>query len=230
MASEQDGVRCPDGHAARITDANRHLYCSRERVYKLASVCPMVPMVVNGVSVPRPQLLDPNGTDRCTPVGGGPTTYSKMAAMPGDYPPANQFTRAVRATEPDEFRAVGTEFAWPVGGDSIYPYHPRRGLVCLAGWDGDVRYNGRGIRCDQVDEEGSTYSFCDVGWSLMTDHRGNEDRCVGIWEGPTIPAGYTKVTFEAERARGDIGWVLQVRDGSDWWVRKRYRYPVPGAE
>ena len=208
-AGEQDGVQCPSAFAAEISDSNRALKCVKKAAYRLKSVC-------HGFD-----LLTESGTDDCFGIERG-NHYPSIPALglPGT-PPASEFRRIINKTGIDEF--VADDFRWPV---KLPPYSgdPSKGVRCASGWDGDEEFSGDGIRCDKY--QGSPIEAdCDFGWTVDRDRLGQEDRCLGVNEGPTKPMGMTKVQFDVERALPTVGWVLDKRSGTDLWRKKVYRYP-----
>lgn len=209
-AGEQEGVQCPSAFAAEISDSNRALKCVKKDAFRLKSVC-------HGLDL----MSGDAGTDEC--FSSKPFKYypSVPALAPPGYPPPTEFRRIVSKLSVDEF--VADDFKWPI---KLPPYSgdPSKGVRCATGWDGDVEFGGNGIRCDKY--QGSPVEAdCDFGWTVVRDRLGQEDRCLGVNEGPTKPMGMTKVQFDLERALPTVGWVLDKRSGTDLWRKKVYRYP-----
>ena len=235
-AGEQQGVKCPDGFEAHISDCNRKLVCSRR--YTLQSICSPAVFASSGLKFNGNIVMDPvgrdGGIDQCLAVGTGRKVDSVMSPPLPGYPALATFERKKHPTGPDKFESSKIEYAFPVGGPDFFG-DASKGVHCPGGYDGDARFNGRGIRCDkndgaprQADCDGLHAGIVSVGWELKVDKRGNEDRCVPTAsgsDGPTKPAGMTKVQHDAERASDRIGWVLNDRDGRDRWQRKVYAWP-----
>lgn len=235
-AGQQQGVKCPDGFSAQISNDNRKLVCSRR--YTLQSVCSPAVFAASGLKFNGNVVMDPvgrdGGIDQCFAVGAGRKVDSVMSPPLPGYPALDTFERKKHPTGPDTFESSKIEYAFPVSGPG-YVGDASKGVQCPAGYDGDPRFNGRGIRCDKNDGPPKT-ADCDglhagivsVGWRLDVDKRGKEDRCVpsaGGSDGPTKPEGMTKVQHDAERALNNVGWVLKDRDGRDQWQRKVYAWP-----
>lgn len=217
LASEQEGVQCPSGYSAEISNSNRTLKCSKTSTFELNSICPPI-------TNPSHVTMSSSGSDRCLPVGSGNPIPSAMTPPPPGYPPISCFTRVVSQSGVDKFRCTGKEYVFPRG--TVYnPLHkPANGVQCPSSYDGD-KQGSNGIRCLKKDGSEKN-SSCDIGWTRENDQRGREDRCLGLNNGPTIPEGYTKITFDAERARGDIGWRLDIKSGRDQWQKYKYAYPA----
>lgn len=235
-AGEQQGVKCPDGFEAHISNDNRKLVCSRR--YTLQSICSPAVFASSGLKFNGNVVMDPvgrdGGVDQCFAVGAGRKVDSVMSPPLPGYPALSTFERKKHPTAPDTFVSSSLEYAFPVGGPDFFG-DARKGVQCPAGYDGDKRFNGRGIRCDKhdgaprrADCDGVHAGIVSVGWRLAVDKRGHEDRCVpsaGGADGPTKPEGMTKIQHDAERASDRIGWLLRDRDGRDQWQRKVYAYP-----
>jgi hypothetical protein len=221
-AGEQEGVRCRLGYEAEISDSNRALKCVEKNGYKLESVCPRVRALVAGVLGVR-GVMQESGSDQCY-VDGRTVPSVPADGLPG-YPPASSFRRVVSKATTDLF--VADKYHWPstdVPDVPYYPGKPDNGVHCPPGFDGDPVYSGTGIRCDKY--EGSPIEAdCDFGWGVVRDKLGQEDRCVGVNEGPTKPMGMSKIQFDLERALPTVGWVLEKRNGTDLWRKKIYRWP-----
>jgi hypothetical protein len=238
-AGEQQGVRCPDGFEAHVSDGNRKLVCSRR--YTLQSICSPAVFAAPGVKFNANVVMDPvgrdGGVDQCLAVGTGKKVDSVMSPPLPGYPALATFERKKHPTGPDRFESSQTEYAFPVGGPDFIG-DARKGVQCPSGFDGDKRFEGRGIRCDRndgaprrADCDGVQAGIVSIGWELKVDRRSHEDRCVPSGsgsDGPTKPEGMTKVQHDAERALDNIGWVLKDRDGRDQWQRKVYAYPKSG--
>lgn len=215
LASEQQGVQCPSGYSAEVSNSNRTLKCSKNKTYTLTAICP-----------PQSAPMDAKGEDRCLPLVSGsvrPSIMPPLPTLPG-FPPTSCFRRVVIANAADNFVCQGKEYVFPQG--AIYnPLHkPANGVQCPSSYDGD-RQGSNGIRCLKKDGSEKN-SSCDIGWTRQNDQRGNEDRCLGLNNGPTIPDGYTKILFDAERARGDISWRLDIKSGRDKWQKYKFAYPA----
>lgn len=226
LAGPQQGVRCPSGFNALISDGNRRLVCRRVVQFERDAICP-----------PAYNLTE-NGANPDTCVVKVPNTGLQHTIPPTALPIGNmpwhkivsELKQVARPGQPDKFAATAHEFKFPELGP-IYAGNPEGGVVCPAGHDGDVKFDGRGIRCDKND--GAVKSAdCDgiVGWEWKQDLAGAEDRCRNVVTGetgPTKPAGMTKAQHDLDRARDDAGWVLNKRSGArDTWQRKVYAFPV----
>lgn len=235
-AGPQQGVRCPSGFTAEISDGNKKLVCRKTASYELASVCSPLAFSTKGITVSGNVVMEPTGSDMCLAVVTGNKVPSVMAPPPPNYPPVAAFTRQVNASGPDKFVASRAEYAYPEAGP-VYVGDAAKGVSCPAGYDGDKVFDGRGIRCDKLDGSPKP-ADCDgiatgpvaIGWKWEKDHVGAEDRCVPMGSGshgPTKPQGMTKVQHDAERASDSIGWILNKRSGErDTWQRKVYAYPT----
>jgi hypothetical protein len=235
-AGEQQGVKCPDGFEAHISNDNRKLVCSRR--YTLQSVCSPAVFAASGLKFNGNIVMDPvgrdGGVDQCFAVGAGRKVDSVMSPPLPGYPALATFERKKHPTGPDKFESSTIEYAFPVGGRDYFG-DASKGVQCPAGYDGDKRFNGRGIRCDKNDGPPKT-ADCDglhagivsIGWRLEVDRRGDEDRCVQTGSStsdPTKPEGLPGAAFQADRSRNDAGWVLVERNGRDRWQRKVYAWP-----
>jgi hypothetical protein len=212
QANEEQGVQCPAGYAAEISDANRLLKCSALKTYTLPSICPGA------------YAMDSNNQDRCNPLVAGATIPSVMGVRPPNYPNV-PYTRQIHQSQPDSFVATVREYAFPVGG---YPYllgDKTKGVRCPSGYDGDRSFNGNGIRCDK-DSGSPKLADCDFPWGLSRDHNnGNRDKCVGPSTGETKPAGITNAQLQVEQLLGDTKWILTVNNGADTWQKRNFAFP-----
>lgn len=220
QAGEPEGVWCPTGFTAQITNSNRALKCVRVDGIVLGSTCPKGAGMTAGAG----------GLDTCVwsaALGGIPKSPepSWMSGGLPWHPPASSFRRIIRSGSGDD-TFVATDFRFPEGGP-IYVGNPASGVSCPSGFDGDVRYNGLGIRCDR-NSGGPKEADCDPGWIVDRDRNGKEDRCLGINEGPTKAMGMTKIQFDIDRAQSSVAWILDKRTGTDLWQRRQYAYPAVG--
>ncbi len=236
-AGKQQGVKCPDGFNAQISNDNRKLQCSRR--YTLQSICSPAVLAASGLRFNGNVVMDPvgrdGGIDQCLAVGTGKKVDSVMSPPLPGYPALATFDRKKHPTGPDTFESSTIEYAFPVDGRA-YLGDASKGVQCPAGYDGDKRFNGRGIRCDKYEGEpkradcdGLHVGIVSIGWELSVDRRGNEDRCVQTGSNqsdPTKPEGLPGAVFQAERASDDIGWLLRERNGRDQWQRKVYAWPT----
>lgn len=239
FAGPQQGVKCPSGYSATITDSNKKLVCSRNKTYELASICSPLAFSNQGITVSGNIVMEPNDPtgDKCLAVVTGQKVASVMAPPLPGYPAPSAFKRVNNASGPDKFVAAVTEYAFPEGRLTPYVGNAGSGVRCASGWDGDKVYDGKGIRCDKLDGA-PKLADCDgiaagpvaLGWKWQQDHVGAEDRCLPMGtgdHGPTKPQGMTKVQFDADRARDDAGWVLNKKSGArDTWQRKVYAFPT----
>jgi len=225
-AGPQQGVRCPSGFEALISDGDKKLVCRKVIPFERDAVCPPAyNLVNNGASADQCVVKVPNT---------GIAHQVAPTALPIVTTPWQKVVSELKqVTNPnglDKFVATVHEFRFPELG-SVYAGDASNGVVCPAGFDGDKVFSNRGIRCDKLD--GSPRSAdCDgiVGWEWKRDLAGDEDRCRNIvtgQTGPTKPEGMTKVQHDLERNSNEIGWVLNKRAGArDTWQRKVYRFPI----
>lgn len=223
-AGQQQGVQCPSGSTAIIGTDNKSLKCSKVETIERDAQC-------LALNVNKQGSLDPNvriehvtaGKDVCKVPGGTATSPAQFIPLPGD-PPVASF-RQIEQPGKDVFRATRTVFVFPEKGPIYNPLHnAANGVTCPAGYDGDRVFDGKGIRCDKLD--GSPRNGdCDIGFTRVADRKGNEDRCLGLNEGPTKPRGMTFVQHQLERESDQIGWVLNAPAGQDTWQRKVYAFP-----
>ncbi|MBL8340773.1 MAG: hypothetical protein JNL30_04825 [Rubrivivax sp.] len=233
-AGEQQGVKCPAGYDARISQDHRKLVCSKTTEYAVKPLCSPLVFSARGITVSGNVVMDTRGADKCLAVASGQTIEPQFTGLPVGVTDYQVKRTRTDADGPDSYTADVTRHAFPEGGP-VFIGDAGKGVQCPAGFDGDRRFNGRGIRCDKndgapkrADCDGVHAGIVSIGWKLDIDKRGHEDRCVptaGGESGPTKPEGMTKVQHDAERASDRIGWVLKDRDGRDSWQRKVYEYP-----
>jgi hypothetical protein len=239
-AGAQQGVKCPSGFDAVISNGDKKLVCRTTKRYELKTICSPVVFTSRGLKLPVGNIvMDPvgrdGGIDQCFAVGGGDKVDAAREPLLPGYPPISEFTFEKNPTTQDKWVATRVEYAFPEG--TAYPVgSPANGVSCPSGYDGDKVFNGRGIRCDKYDGSPKP-ADCDgiaagpvaIGWRWSQDHVGSEDRCVPMGsgsDGPTKPQGMTKVQHDAERASDDIGWILSKKSGArDTWQRKVYAFP-----
>jgi hypothetical protein len=236
LAGAQQGVRCPSGFTAEISDGNRKLVCSKTATYQLDSICSPVLLGPSGAKGSANVVMEPTGSDTCLAAVTGNKVPSVMSPPQPGYPPASSFTRQVNPSGPDKFVSTRKEYKYPEAGP-VYVGDASNGVKCPSGYDGDKVHDGKGIRCDKYDGPPKP-ADCDgigagpvaVGWQWKQDHAsGGEDRCVPVGtgpHGPTKPQGMTKVQHDLERQSDEIGWVLDKKSGArDTWQRKVYKFP-----
>ena len=223
-ANEQAGVKCPDGTKSEITNGNKHLTCSKQVTYKLASICSPIVFRTILPSFTGNIVMEPTGRDQCLAVGTGTKTNAVMAPPQLGMPAADKFHIVINQSGPDHFEAVVSEFFFPQGALIPYVGDKSKGVSCPAGFDGDVKFDGKGIRCDKIVRD-QVSADCDFGFTLRQDDRGNEDRCLGISEGPTKPKGITFIQLQAENALPNIQWFLRKANGADSWQKKSFAFP-----
>jgi len=223
-AGEQQGVQCPNGATVQISNANKTLKCVRTETIERPAVCSPLIFQRNGDVTGNVRVIHiTTGLDVCKMVAGTATAAPQVVPLPGD-PPASAFTQV---TQPgaDVFRATRTVFVYPVGGP-IYNVldDESKGVTCPSGFDGDVRFGGRGIRCDK--QVMTRAADCDFLYSLLPDEQGRTDRCVlNNVRGPTKPEGLTFVQQQAENTLSHIQWMLDTRPGTDRWLKKEFSFP-----
>lgn len=225
-----EGVKCPNGTTARLSNASRKLVCEFQQRIERESVCSPVVFKNNGdINLNQRIEMIEAGSDTCRSVTTGATAPSQALLLPGES--MAQFTREVRAGK-DVFVQLRTSFRFPEGGP-VYVGDAAKGVVCEPGFDGDARFEGRGIRCDRRELRRAT---CDIGWTV--DRNTGLDRCfieqvvfgnrVRVDGQYTIPEGTTGALGDPATR----GWNLrQDHSGStDFWAKeaKDYRFPVVG--
>ncbi|KNZ32596.1 MAG: hypothetical protein AD742_10955 [Methylibium sp. NZG] len=224
QAGEQQGVRCPSGSTADIGSNNRTLKCAKVETINRDAMCVGI-TVSNQGDVKQNLRLEhvTAGRDVCKVPGGTATSPVTFLPLPGD-PPASSFTQVEQAGK-DVFRATKNVYVFPERGPIYNPLHNASlGVACPAGYDGDPVFDGKGIRCDKRDGSPKT-ADCDFGFTREPDQRGNEDRCLGLHNGPTKPRGMTKIQHDLERDSDRISWYLNENVGQDTWQRKVYAFP-----
>ena len=225
-----EGVKCPAGTTAQLSNGDRKLVCRFEERIERASVCSPVVFQNNGdINLNQRIELITAGSDTCRAVSTGAVAPPQALLLPGDD--ASQFRREVRPGA-DVFVRVKTSFKFPEGGP-VYLGDASKGVVCPSGFDGDPSFSGRGLRCDRRELR---MAVCDVGWTV--ERNAGTDRCfmeqvvfgnkVHVDGQYTIPQGSTGLVGNPE----SHGWNLR-RDHQgqvDFWAReaKDYRFPVVG--
>lgn len=236
-AGPQQGVKCPDGYDPQITSDNRRLVCKKTSQVPVQPICSPVAFSAKGITVSGNVTLDTRGEDKCLATVTGQTADPVFTGLPVGATDYTVTRTRLDPTGPDSYMATVTSFAFPQGGP-VYVGNPKNGVACPTGFDGDRKFEGRGIRCDKLDGA-PKLADCDglhagpvsLGWRLVVDQRGDEDRCVQTGSNqsdPTKPEGMPGAVFQADRARDDVGWILDKRDGRDRWQRKVYAYPNAG--
>lgn len=226
-AGPQQGVRCPSGFDALISDGNKKLVCRKVIRYERDAACPPAYQLVNnGAALDMCVVKVPN-TNVAHQV---PPTALPIVAPPWQKL-VSELAQTVNPNGNDKFVATVHEFTFPELGWPPYAGDASQGVVCPEGYDGDKAHNGRGIRCDKRDG-GPRSADCDgiVGWEWKRDLIGAEDRCRNIVTGetgPTKPEGMTKVQHDQDRKSDEAGWRLNKRAGErDTWQRVIYRFPT----
>ena len=224
----QQGVKCPSGSTALISNSNKHLACQDEERIERASTCSAVVFEKNG-DITFNQRIEhiKTGSDVCRGVTTGATKPSQALLLPGDN--IADFHREVRANGEDVFVRVKTIYKFPEGGP-IYVGNAANGVQCEAGYDGDKMFDGKGIRCDRRE---TRKAVCDIGWTF--DSNPGKDKCfiekivfgnkVRVDGQYTIPEGTTGALGNPEQ----LGWDLkQDHSGNrDYWAKegKDYKFP-----
>ena len=227
-----EGVKCPTGTSARLSNSDRKLVCETEERVERASVCSPLVFKNNG-DVNLNTRIEPqlSGSDSCvarnTAGAVVATQPSQALFLPGDDP--TQFRREVRPGA-DVFVATKKAYRFPVGGP-VYLGDASKGVSCPAGYDGDSSFGGQGLRCDRRELR---KAMCDIGWTM--DRNSGTDKCfiqqtvfgnsVRVDGQFTIPDGLTGLLGNPE----SHGWDLR-RDHSgsvDYWAKeaKDYRFPT----
>lgn len=229
----EEGVRCPSGTTATISAEDRKLVCQGVEKIERPSVCSPIVFKNNGsIDLNTRIVMATAGSDLCVArntagamIASAP---SQTVFLPGDDP--TQFTREVRDGI-DAFVRTRTVYRFPEGGPN-YSGDASKGVVCPGGYDGDKRFNDRGIRCDRYEQR---KAVCDIGWQI--DRNVGLDRCfidkivfgnrVRVDGQYTIPEGTTGLTGNPETH----GWnLVKDRNGeqTDYWKKeaKDFRFPV----
>lgn len=227
LAGEQEGVQCPAGAAAQISNANKTLRCTKVENIDRPAVCSPVVFSGNGDIVLNTRIEHVTaGRDVCRVAGKTGTAVTappQFVPLPGD-PAASAFQQVTLAGV-DVFRATRTVFVYPVGGPVYNPLDDEsKGVTCPSGFDGDPRFGGNGIRCDK--HVATKAADCDFPYSLVRDNRGSEDRCLlANTNGGTKPVGITFAQMQLEKALPTISWALDVNASGDSWKKKEYTFP-----
>ena len=226
--TEQEGVRCPGGSSAQISNDNRKLVCATEERIERASVCSALVFNNNGdINLNQRIEMIEAGADTCKAVTTGATAPSQALLLPGDN--VANFHREVRAGK-DVFVYLKPTYVFPVGGPN-YVGNAANGVHCEAGFDGDVTFSGKGIRCDRRELR---KAVCDLGWKI--DRNNGKDKCyieqvvfgntVRVDGQYTIPEGSTGLLGNPETH----GWNLKLDHSGnvDFWAKeaKDYRFPT----
>lgn len=229
FAGPQQGVRCPSGFQALISDNNRKLVCRRTVNFDRDARCPPAYKLEERGSQPDRCVLATDVPDPLKKAVEVPSFAEPMVNMPW-HEVVSDLKQVTRPGQPDVFRGTAHEYKFPELGP-IYVGDAKNGVSCPAGYDGDLKFDGRGIRCDKKDGPAKS-ADCDgiVGWEFRMDLAGDEDRCRNVITGetgPTKPAGMTKVQHDLDRARDDAGWSLTKKKGErDTWQRWIYAFPL----
>lgn len=227
LAGEQEGVRCPSGATALISNGNKTLRCTKVETIDRPAVCSPVVFQGNGDVLLNTRIDQVTaGRDVCRVIGKGGaavTAPPQFVPLPGD--PAASAFQQVALPGADVFRATRTVYVYPVGGPVYNPLDDEsKGVSCPSGYDGDARFGGTGIRCDK--QVATKAADCDFPYSLVPDHRGSEDRCLlANTNGGTKPVGITFAQMQVEKALPTISWSLDVNGGGDRWIKKEYTFP-----
>ena len=227
MAGPMQGVRCPLGTEADIGPDNKSLKCSKNEEVRRDVICSPVSLKRTGEIKGSVAIALRDGgsqPDQCV-MGTLGEPANSFLPLPGD--PASTDPAWKRKTVPngtDYYFVTKKVYVFPEEGPIYNPTHnAENGVKCPALYDGDRKFNDRGIRCDKV--EATRSANCDIGWRIWHDFKGREDVCRGAWDGPTVPDGITKAQFELERGSDRMSWGLVVKQGPDDWRKKIYEYP-----
>lgn len=218
----EEGLQCPAGSTPEFGPGNTVLKCKLPNKWKRDSICS--PLVFKSLlpSFSGNVVMEPNGSDQCLAVGAGRRTPSVMSPRLPNMPEDRDFTRVVNAGGPDHFEA--DRYVFPVG--APLAGNASKGVQCPSGFEGAVRFEGKGLRCSKLVRDG-VEADCDFGWTLRPDDRGTQDRCLGPNDGPTKPKGITFAQFQAENALPTTRWSLLQLTGPDRWRKYQFMYPLP---
>ena len=226
--SPVQGVRCPLGVEAEIGPGNKSLKCSKNEEVRREVICSPAGFKRSGEIKLSAAVVRKEGgaqPDQCV-IGTLGEPANSFLPLPGDPPSTDPAWQ--RRTVPggvDYYFIVKKAYVFPEEGPLYNPLHnPANGVSCPAGYDGDRKFDGRGIRCDKV--EATRSANCDFGWSISQDHNnGIVDKCLGLNVGPTVPDGVPKLLFDQQQASERISWSLNEKRGRDDWQKKVYEYP-----
>lgn len=227
-----EGVKCPTGTTAKLSNGDRKLVCeTEERVERLSVCSPVVFKNNGGIDLNFRIETVLAGSDTCVARNTAGTVIasapSQPVFLPGDDP--TQFRREVRPGA-DVFVATKKAYRFPVGGP-VYVGDASKGVTCPAGFDGDPSFGGQGMRCDRRELRKAT---CDVGWTV--DRNPGKDGCfmeqivfgnrVRVDGQYTIPEGLTGLLGNPETH----GWNLVTdKEGQvDFWAKEAKDYRFPG--
>ena len=227
-----EGVKCPAGTTAKLSNNDRKLVCEGEERVERATLCSPVVFKNNGdINLNTRIEHVKTGSDTCVArnTAGAviATQPSQALLLPGDDP--TQFRREVRP-DADVFVAIRKAYKFPVGGP-VYLGDASKGVSCPTGFDGDAKFGGQGMRCDRREYRKAS---CDIGWTM--DRNAGTDKCfiekevfgnrVRVDGQFTIPEGLTGLLGNPE----SHGWDLKRdHEGSiDFWSKeaKDYRFPM----
>lgn len=158
-----EGVKCPTGTSARLSNSDRKLVCETEERVERASVCSPLVFKNNG-DVNLNTRIEPvqAGSDSCVArnTAGAviATQPSQALFLPGDDP--TQFRREVRpgADAWPRRRPTGS----PSAARSTWVMRPR---ACPArpATTATSSFGGQGLRCDRRELR---KAMCDIGWTM----------------------------------------------------------------
>jgi hypothetical protein len=131
---------CPSGFKAVSLANSESVSCAKEKVFRLASICP------SGYD------LVIVGKDVCRSVATGSTVASLMASVPSGFPRSG-YTRLVKLVGIDSFELIAKEYVEPIS------------YVSPTSYDRDIRFFPNGSRCDRDDEVLKSFD-CDFNAKL----------------------------------------------------------------
>ncbi|MBK9238328.1 MAG: hypothetical protein IPO19_21135 [Rhodoferax sp.] len=173
VASERDGVACPNGTDASVSDGV--LRCSITLEFMRMSMCPRL-------DFPNYTQIELRGVDQCKPQGvplhGKASVDSAMTPMTTEprlvpsnrpisdvkvlattglvlpIPPADSaYQRRTDQISQDRFVAQQTIHFWPIGMplSATVGHDPRNGVTCPTGFATELLDNRRRLRCMNAD-------------------------------------------------------------------------------
>lgn len=202
QAAERDGVSCPAGADASVT--NGVLKCSVALEFVRASMCPRLDypnytqIELAGVDQCKPQIAPLSGRaavdSAMTPLSAEPrvvglgrsvtdpkvvATFGVMVPIP---PPDSAYRRRTDAVSQDRFIANQVVHLWPAGMplQATVGHDAKNGVGCPSGFETTV-LGARGLRCsDTVARKAGCDGVNPLNplspWTI--DHRGGRDLCL----------------------------------------------------
>lgn len=171
QASERDGVSCPTGSAASVS--NGVLKCTVTLEFVRASMCPRIDfpnytqIELAGVDQCKPQVVPLQGrasvdsamtpaptAPRVVELNSGiaePQTVAAFGVIVPIPPADSAYRRQTSSNSQDRFVARQVVYLWPKSMPlpATVGHDPKNGVECPAGFDATV-LNNRGLRCSDT--------------------------------------------------------------------------------